>query len=59
MSEQRDGFEVVEMESGKVVHFVECKQDHPRTRERVLAGMLMNSNTDQYFIRDTRDKLDQ
>jgi hypothetical protein len=51
----RDGFEVVRIDSGEVVHFVACDYDSERMRERVLRGMLINSDTENHFIRDTRD----
>jgi hypothetical protein len=50
----RDGFEVVRIDSGEVVHFVACTADSERMRERVLIGMLINADTDRYFVRDTR-----
>jgi len=52
---KRDGFEVVRIEDGEVIHFVPCDKNHPRERERVLREMLINADTDRYFIRDTRD----
>jgi hypothetical protein len=50
----RDGFEVVNIDSGEVIHFVPCSYDSDRMRERVLGGLLINMR-DDCFVRDTRD----
>jgi len=51
--EGRDGFEVVGLDSGEVVHFVPCAFEG-RQRERALSGLLINMRAD-CFARDTRD----
>lgn len=52
-TETRDGFEIVTFED-EVIHFVPCSQNHPRSREKVLSGLLRNLR-DDCFVRDTRD----
>ena len=51
---ERDGFEVVRIDGGEVVHFVLCDFSE-RFRDRALAGLLTNMDTGTYFVSDTRD----
>jgi translation elongation factor P/translation initiation factor 5A len=53
--------EIVEINSGEVVHVVEVKgasSVDDRKVERVEAGLLRNANTEAYFIRtiDTEEQ---
>lgn len=40
--------EVVEIETGKVVHELLTQRDP----DRVMAGMLINMDTDKFFVRE-------
>lgn len=50
----RDGFEIVRFSDGKVERFIACTKDG-RWRERVEAGLLINLNTEDFCVRDTRE----
>lgn len=51
---KRDGFVVTEMESGKEIDFIPCSYASETTRDRVLAGILRNMDTDRFLVGDTR-----
>lgn len=54
-TDTKDGFEVVRMDNDEVIDFIECTTHSEAMRERAMAGLLRNMDTDQYFVRDTRD----
>ncbi|MCA1571181.1 MAG: hypothetical protein LC798_12860 [Chloroflexi bacterium] len=50
----RDGFEIVEYETGEIVRFIACDKSE-RLREKVEMGLLRNMDTEHYGVQDTRD----
>lgn len=51
----RDGFEIVEWKTGKVVRFIACSKGGSQ-REKVEMGLLINMNVEAYGLRDTREE---
>lgn len=49
----RDGFVVTAIESGEEIDFISCGYSDS-TRDRVLAGLLRNMDTDRFLVGDTR-----
>ena len=47
--------EVVEIASGEVVHKIDVSDKPERSLERVFNGLLMKTDTDRFFVRDTGD----
>lgn len=47
--------EVVEIETGEVVHKVEVTGKSERNIERCEMGMLRNMDTERFFVRDSVD----
>lgn len=54
--EERDGFVVRRLATKEEVRFIPCTADSARVRERTLMGLLINANTDDFVIIDTRDE---
>lgn len=48
--------EVVEIGSLEVIKRLDVSSRSDREVERILRGMLINLNTDRYFVRDTTDE---
>lgn len=50
---KQDGFEVVDINTREIVHFVACTYDGSQ-REKIEMGLLRKTDTDRFFVRDTR-----
>lgn len=54
MSNERDGFVIEEIDTGREEHFVPCAKDG-RMREKVEDGLYRRVNIEKYAIFDTRE----
>lgn len=48
--------EVINMESGEVVHFIDVTGKSDRHVERAMDGMLRQMDLDRYSVRDTAEE---